>query len=318
MNEIFLGQEGDREYIRTYLGNIRKLDPIEITTIPNAVHLDDACVAEIISLDQFRSVAYRCLEQMRQRYEININPITESRYYTALPPEEDVVGGFHDTRSLGYQYWYHASFVAALNARKVSVEIRTLEIVRNFLHDCLHHSTFRSYRRALRVPATSPGAAKHRVPEVYREQYGINFRNRDGLSYSLPELTDRSPETINLNLLMEGVIVLAVTESLNDAAINIVCANKLEEEVIKEIFLESFSVDLLPNAHHFITQVTGPSKKFVEHWGGEAFMALSLQAMMNGDLVAIKRFFMEQTGIENAWEKLFRQSNFSLPENPSI
>jgi hypothetical protein len=318
MREVFLGSEIDRVYIQVYLDNIRRLDPVEITTLPNAIHLGDGCVTEIIDMDRFRSVAYDCLEQMRQQYKIDIEPVDESRYYTAIPSEDKTIGGFHDPRSLGYQYWYHASFVVALNTKMVSAEMRTIEMIRNFLHDCLHHSTFRSYRRAIRVPAKSPGDAKHRVPEIYREQYGINFRNRDGKSYSSPELIARSPETINLNLLMDGVVVLAVADSLRDVASGIACASGLEEELRKEIILNPFSSDMLPRAHRFATQVTEPSRKFVEHWGKHEIMSLVLQAMMTGDLTTIKSFFREQTGIENAWEKLFRRPDFSLPESPHV
>lgn len=315
MKEVYLGSELDRKYIQTHLENIRMLDPIEITTLPNAVCLSDDRVAAIINIDQFKKVSYRCIAQITERYGIKIEQVEESRYYSALPLEDDSIGGFHDARSLGYQYWYHASFVVALNSKTSSIELRTLEMVRNFLHDCLHHSTFRSYRRAIRVPATSPGVAKHRIPEVYREQYGINFRNQDGMSYSSPELTARSPETINLNLLMDGVIVLAVAESLKEPLLGINCASRLEKQIRNEILLESFGADVSPGAHRFWTQVTKPSKRFVEYWGEDEIMTLTLHAMMGGDLTNIKRFFNERTGIENAWEKLFKRPDFSLHEN---
>ena len=38
MQEVFLGLDSDREYIQSYLENIRRLDLVEITTLPNAVH----------------------------------------------------------------------------------------------------------------------------------------------------------------------------------------------------------------------------------------------------------------------------------------
>ena len=170
----------------------------------------------------------------------------------------------------------------------------------------------------MRVPACSPSTAKHRVPEVYREQYGINFRNKDGVSYSSPELTGRSPEAINLNLLMDGVVVLAVSEALREIVRKANCENELEEMIQREIMLESFDKNALPRAHRFAMQVTEPSRKFVEYWGKGELMSLVLQAMMTGDLAAIKRFFEERTGIEDAWKKLFRQPSFLLPENPEI
>ena len=318
MKEVYLGLGADRAYIKSYLENIRSLDPIEITTLPSAICLNDDRIAVIVNMDQFRGVAYGCLEHMRRQYGVDLEQVSEERYYITCPPEDTAVGGFHDPRSLGYQYWYHASFVVALNNRTISPTIRTLEMVRNFLHDCLHHSTFRSYRRAMRVPARSPSAAKHRVPEVYREQYGINFRNKDGVSYSSPELTARSPEAINLNLLMDGIVVLAVSEALREIVRKAECENELEEMIQREIMLESFDANALSRAHRFAMQVTEPSRKFVEYWGKGEFMSLALQAMMTGDLTAIKHFSEERAGIENAWEKLFRQPDFLLSENPNI
>lgn len=318
MNERYLGPESDRTYIATYLENIRRLGPIEITTLPGSISLADTDrISAIVGIDRFWEAAHRITAVMEERYGIKIDPVRPVRYYTALPPEADAVGGFHDCRSLGYQYWYHASFVVMLG-RMISKELRTVELLRDFIHDCLHHSTFRSFRRAVRIPAKSPSDAKHRVPEVYREQYGINFRDHDGLSYSSPELTIRSPETINLNLLMDGVVVLATAAVLKAEVGDIACENALETEIKKEIFLEPFEVTTLERACGFYNLVTAPSKMFVEHWGGEDFINLVLQAMMSGELADLKRFFEERTGIENAWEKLFKRPEFSLRTERNI
>ena len=48
MQEVFLGSESDREYIQSYFESIRKLDPIEITTLPNAAHLSSEHAVEIV------------------------------------------------------------------------------------------------------------------------------------------------------------------------------------------------------------------------------------------------------------------------------
>lgn len=318
MNEQYLGPESDREYIKTYLENIRNLDPIEIATLLNPVSLaDNNHIRAFVDTDRFWEVSQRIIAGLEERYGITIDPVRPERYYTALPPEVGAVGGFHDHRSLGYQYWYHASFVVMLGGM-MSKELRTIELLRDFIHDCLHHSTFRSFKRAVRIPARSPDEAKHRVPEVYREQYGINFRNQEGLSYSSPELTARSPETINLNLLMDGVVVLVTAAALKTEVGDIACKDALETEIKKEIFLEPFKATMLQRAHGFHNAVTAPSKMFVEHWGGEDFVALVLQAMRNGELTALKHFFEERTGIENAWEKLFKRPEFSLHTERSV
>lgn len=312
MNEQYVGQESDREYIKTYLANIRKLDPIEIATLSDPFSLANINrLRAYIDVDRFWSLSQQVMTWIEERYGIKIEAIRPERYYTALPPEEDVIGGFHDHRSFGYQYWYQAGFVVMLGST-VSKEFRTLEMIRDFTHDCLHHSTFRSFRRVVKVPAKSPSDAKHRVPKVYREQYGINFRNEDGLSYSSPDLTARSPETINLNLLMDGVIVLVTTASLQAKVNDVECRSNLETEIKKEIFLEPFDATLLDRAHVFHNSVIAPSKTFVEHWGSDHFITLVLQAMMSGDLIQLKRFFNARTGIKNTWEKLFKRPEFSL------
>ncbi len=314
MNETYLGSESDQKYITAYLEKIRQLDPIEIATLPNPICLSDTNrLADIVDVNEFWEIVNRCLVEIERHYSIKVTPIKSDRYYTASPPEEDVVGGFHDFRSLGYQYWYHAAFVVTINKQLVRRNIRTIELVRSFLHDCLHHSTFRSFRRAIRIPAESTKVAKHRVPEVYREQYGVNFRNQDDISFSSTKLTARSPKTINLNLLMDGVIVLVVAEALKLVVRDFTePQNDLEREVTKEIFLEPFDEATLPNGHSFYESVTKPTQNFVEYWGGKRFMTLVLQAMVSGKLTDLKHYFQEKTGIENAWDKLFRRSKFSL------
>ncbi|HWA64476.1 MAG TPA: hypothetical protein VG866_01280 [Candidatus Paceibacterota bacterium] len=318
MGEQYLGPDTDQEYIKTHLAAIRKLDPIEITTLPKPFNIADTDrLSTFIDVKMFWSCAISVIARLEQQYGVKIDIVQPERYYTALPPESDATGGFHDQRSLGYQYWYQASFVVMLG-KMVSKKLRTVELLRDFVHDCLHHSTFRSFRRAARIPAKSPSEAKHRVPEVYREQYGINFRNEDGLSYSSPELTKRSPESINLNLLMDGVVVLVTAWALQAEVGNIECVSTLETELKKEIFIESFEGVSLRHARSFHDSVTVPSKLFIENWGGNYFTTLVLQSMISGDLIRLKQFFEERTGIENAWEKLFKRPEFSFSTEKPI
>lgn len=313
MSEVYLGTELDRKYIAEYLANIRRLDPIEITTLPNPISLIDTdSLKKIVDVNRFWEIVNKFLIDFEQQYSVKITPIKSERYYTALSSDSDSIGGFHDPKSFGYQYWYQASFVVLLSGEFVLQGLRTIELARNFLHDCLHHSTFRSFRRAMRVPAKSPICAKHRVPEIYREQYGINFRNQDGLSYSSTELTACSPKTINLNLLMDGVIVLVTANLLKSIVGDIKCGNYIEKEIANEIFLEPFNEAVFQVPHRFNISVTKPSQKFVEYWGSENLMPLLLRSMVSGDLVDLKRFFDSRAGIENAWERLFKRPEFSL------
>jgi hypothetical protein len=83
MKEVYLGPDVDCAYIKAYLENIRRLDPIEITTLSNAICLNDDRIAEVVNIDQFRSVAYGCLKRIRQQYGIDLDQVSEERYYTA-------------------------------------------------------------------------------------------------------------------------------------------------------------------------------------------------------------------------------------------
>ena len=317
MREVYLGSEEDRHYIKTYLANIRQLDPIEIATLPNPITLANPRLGEVIDVDRFWGIVNQSLDECKRRYCIRLDSLKPERYYTSQPTESNDIGGFYSPHSLGYQYWYHAAFVVTLSMQAASQELRTLEFARNFLHDCFHFSTFVSFRRVIRTPAKSPAAAKHCVPEVYREQYGINFRNEEGLSYSSPTLTAYAPETINLNLLMDGAIVLTVAELMREASGNVGRnATTLEEEIRKEIFLEPLDVAILPKAHGFHTAVTDPSRLFLGRWGGKDLVTLVLQAMMNGNLQSLKNFFEKKVGSPNSWEKKFRRPGFSIAANP--
>lgn len=313
MREKYLGTVADRKYIGRYLREVRNLDPIEIVTLPGVWKLANVVRGGLVDTALFWKLVEAGLRECKSCYGVSITTINPSRYYVAVPEGKSDIGGFHDPHSLGYQYWYHAGFVVTLNRGMFSGALIAVELARSFLHDCFHHSTFRSFRRAIRTPATSPVAAKHRVPEIYREQYGFNFRNRDGLSYSAPEFTKGVPETINLNLLMDGVIVLVIADILKELTAELIQpSNDLEAEILKEIFLEDFDRSLQPRAYEFNSSVAMSSKAFVEHWGGKTFLQLALGSMVSGNLSAVKVFFEERTGEPDAWEKRFRRSGFKL------
>jgi hypothetical protein len=71
-----------------------------------------------------------------------------------------------------------------------SPQAAALDLVRSYAHDCLHYATFRRYR------LTDRG-------EIARVQYGINFRQPDGRTYSAPDIPGDGP-TRNLGIVMEG------------------------------------------------------------------------------------------------------------------
>jgi len=102
-------------------------------------------------------------------------------------------GGFHHSAQ-GYR---HIQMDAAVTVfgdltgqTPVSPQAAALDLVRSYAHDCLHYATFRRYR------LTDRG-------EIARVQYGINFRQPDGRTYSAPDIPGDGP-TRNLGIVMEG------------------------------------------------------------------------------------------------------------------
>jgi hypothetical protein len=102
-------------------------------------------------------------------------------------------GGFHHPAQ-GYRHIQMDAAVTVfgdLTGRApVCPQSAALDLVRSYAHDCLHYATFRRYR------LTDRG-------EIARVQYGINFRQLDGRTYSAPDEPGDGP-TRNLGIVMEG------------------------------------------------------------------------------------------------------------------
>lgn len=317
MRETFLGGSEEEKFLQTTIAAIRALDPIEIALVSNPTRLSSLEQAGgICDLFLFEHLVRVGLESTRARFGVELALIPFDRYLLASPGAGEV-GGFHDPRSLGYQYWYQAGFVGTLNLDMCSPKLASVELARSYLHDCYHHSTFRSFRRASLPPPPTPAEAKGRLPYIYREQYGLNFRAADGNSYSAVEMTGRVPETINLNLLMDGAVVLCVSSAIKDAIPpELRDSYGIQGEILREVLLEPFDHEAWPRAGGFHDSVTVPSRIFVEHWGGEGVLKLIVQGMMSGNRGELKRFFAERTGDPTAWESRFRRPGFVLPEDP--
>lgn len=318
MKETFVGPPEDRLFIATYLAAIRALDPAEIATLARASPLSDLA-GSCTSFDQalFDAFVHSAVSNIASAYTISLDLIDRKRYLVAAPPNSGDVGGFHDPHSLGYQYWFHAAFVALLNPNAFSSSLVTFELARSYIHDCLHHSTYRSFRRALRVPATDTRIAKDRLPELFREQYGFNFRNRDKQSYSPGALTAQSPATINLNLLMDGLVVRLTTDGLRPSATKVVATTPAEEAVLHEIMCEPFDAALLPAAERFRLEVIAPSSAFIKHWGDGSLLNVLVPAMTTGSMVDAKSYFARRVGVPTAWEDMFMRPSFTLDPNPT-
>ena len=116
-------------------------------------------------------------------------------------------GGFHHPAQ-GYR---HIQMDAAVTVfgdltgqTPASPQAAALDLVRSYAHDCLHYATFRRYR------LTDRG-------EIARVQYGINFRQPDGRTYSAPDIPGDGP-TRNLGIVMEGATDAEATAIARQAA----------------------------------------------------------------------------------------------------
>lgn len=314
--EHYEGNNDDRRLISEYLTTIRSVRPVEICSNPNAYSLKEILEDKKVPLEIDREFLKRCLDIAEKEIKqiskhAKLFPLDRFLLSDVKDPKD--LGGFHSPLSLGYQYFLDAAYVAILNTRLVNNErLVVYEIMRGFIHDSLHQSTYRTFRRKINIPK-GPHEAKHSKPEVYRYQYGINFRTKDGIAFSSGSATNEVPQKINVNLLMDGVVVLKAAEVVKKltSQLGIHFDSSLDKSIFDEIVLENLTPKDLPASVSVFNQtVVEPTKKFIEHWGGNEVMNLIIDAMMSGQLDRLKKFFAEKTGDRNFWDNNFKQEKF--------
>lgn len=227
-----------------------------------------------------------------------------ARYWLSTPNTDSAdTGGFHSQYGMGYQYIddYSASVLLAHGICD-DVPVRTLELARNYLHDSIHRSTYRTFRVV--KPEDREGAAEEWP--IYRHQYGLNFREADGISYS-PGQSRELPYSINLNLLMDGVAVLAIAEVLKMTTLGRVVANKhpTASSIVDELFDPTQKAQFSPRSSRFAEQVSLKTAEFLNYWGGKTFRDEVLRAMFSGKVTDLAFTFSE-----SADQKLVDDSNF--------
>jgi hypothetical protein len=158
--------------------------------------LPDLLGAGIIDKDVF-SAGYAVMaaryERIGVRVLLPLERVWAGTRSAAAPGSVRGWGGFHHPAQ-GYRHIQMDAAVTVfgdLTGRTpVWPQSAALDLVRSYAHDCLHYATFRRYR------LTDRG-------EIARVQYGINFREPDGRTYSAPDGPGDGP-TRNLGILMEG------------------------------------------------------------------------------------------------------------------
>ena len=146
-------------------------------------------------------------EQLGIRALLPLERVWAGTRSVARPGTARSYGGFHHPAQ-GYR---HIQMDAAVTvsgdltgAPPVSPQAAALDLVRSYAHDCLHYVTFRRYR------LTDRG-------EIARVQYGINFRQPNGRTYSAPDIPGDGP-TRNLGIVMEGATDAEATAIARQAA----------------------------------------------------------------------------------------------------
>lgn len=101
-------------------------------------------------------------------------------------------GGFHHPEQ-GYRHFQMGAIVTRYgdlaDPSAVPAALVALDLLRAYVHDCLHYGAFREYRMW--------------GGRVVRTAYGINRRDQYGRSYSAPDPSG-SASTRNLGVVMEG------------------------------------------------------------------------------------------------------------------
>jgi hypothetical protein len=172
--------------------------------------LPDVLGTEVIDADVFNTgyaIMAARYEQLGVRALLPLERVWVGTRSAARPGTARSHGGFHHPAQ-GYR---HIQMDAAVTVfgdltgqTPASPQAAALDLVRSYAHDCLHYATFRRYR------LTDRG-------EIARVQYGINFRQPDGRTYSAPDIPGDGP-TRNLGIVMEGATDAEATAIARQAA----------------------------------------------------------------------------------------------------
>lgn len=181
--------------------------------------------------------------------------------YLIGSPLKGNIGGFYGSQTGGFSYINDIGYSFTLNPELIqNKSLLTVELARNYMHDSIHAATFRSFKMDHQDVS---GESK-----IYRYQYGFNFRNQVGNSYSSISSTEKSPLAINLNILMDCVNQIFLSQQFNSIlkSLSIQTLNQLEFEILNEIQGQLYCKNLFLEPLSFYSEVIDPSKRFLEFW----------------------------------------------------
>lgn len=308
--EVIRGTEEQMDFILTYLNELRGRLPFDefsknTTNIRFDLWLQKTQAQARFNTPLFNEVISVASNKIHES-DSTFQGLSFDKYVVG---EVDIsnldTGGFNSKYSRGFKYLANCGFAAILNERYTSnQQIVTLELARSYLHDSIHNSSFRTIRAL-------PKGIESKFP-IYREQYGINFRRANGSSYSAPHDSEESPQRINLGVLMDGVTVLMTTELLepHTRQLDINKLNDFEKMIIADINLDYGNLPDYYRGKGFHQNVTIPSQKFIEKWGGNELYEHLKESMLTGKMRRIVKYFDNKMGGKNSWKKLFKSSSY--------
>lgn len=304
MHERFLGPARERQVIRERLRAYRSAPPEGVTG--GRGRPLTSCLVGCASIDGalFSRGFWQSFEAIRTAHS-GMRVLDPTRFLVDAPQEG--TGGFHGARSRGFDPFAEVGYAETLDeALAPSRALRTLELLRSYLHDCIHAATFKSYRLARTALALKHGG-------VYRYQYGINFRSPAGAPYSPSDATDRVPSSINLNLLMDGVTVLLVAQAIAPqvAAYAERASTPFERAVLADVMAQAPSDPAAwPAAARFHAAVVAPTRRFIDRWGGSFFERLVAEAMFTGRIGPLATHLDDGSGPGRTWTRRFKSDRW--------
>lgn len=303
INEMYLGINENILFIQEFLEKSRKEEPEKVKGLYKLSEVRRRDYR--IEWELFDELVNFSKENFQNKYA-KFQLIPPDRYYVGRGSD---IGGFYGEKGGGFLDISSCGFAYLLGENRITNnKIRTIELVRNYLHDSFHYSTFRSFRRvAKHIKSAFP---------IYREQYGINLRNVFGISYSSVAHNKKSPIGINLNTLMDGCVQILVGQTLENylEKVKINICYPLEVEVLYECLNKEFNHIIYHEPTKFYTEVIDPVRRFLIFWedGDKVLLDLIVSSMLDGDIMQVKYFFEKKTLNPNIWEILFKQSCFRI------
>jgi hypothetical protein len=209
-------------------------------------------------------------------------PLERRSFMVGKVNEPGDMGGFHSKYGIGFQYISHFAFSSVLNPAFASdPDVRALELARCYLHDSVHAGTYRSF------------AWNDAKGAPVRIRYGLNSRTPAGISYSGASLTKEAPHAINLNLLMDGAIVLFTEKTLAPFCAGVPRDSRTtaQRDVLAELEGAHGNVEN-GRVRRFLGAVPGPTRSFLAYWDeGDTLHEDVLRGMLSGDVQALRARF---------------------------